>query len=127
MNTFYIEKENYRLYAKSIKHFDVNAAKPTLVFLHDSWGCTEMWYDFPETLLKISGINALVYDRRGYGKSSPFEIKQRTKFYLHEEAEELISVLDNCGIRNALIYGHSDGASIAKDRIALLKILEKQQ
>lgn len=119
MNTYYIEKESYKLYVKEIKPFTTNSSKPTLVFLHDSWGCVEMWGDFPETLAKLSGLNALVYDRRGYGQSSPFAIDQRTKYYLHDEASELIEVMNDCGIQNALIYGHSDGATIALIAAAL--------
>lgn len=119
MNTFFIEKESYKLYVKEIKPFAADSPKPTLVFLHDSWGCVEMWGDFPEALAKLSGLNALVYDRRGYGQSSPFAIDQRTKHYLHDEANELIKVMNECGIRNVVIYGHSDGATIALIAAAL--------
>ncbi len=72
-----------------------------------------MWEDFPESLVKLSGLNGLVYDRRGYRKSSPFSITQRSEFYLQDEAVELINVLDTCNIKNVIIYGHSDGATIA--------------
>lgn len=113
MNTFFIEKGGYKLFVKSIKYFSEDSLKPTLVFLHDSWGCVEMWGDFPEELAKLSGLNALLYDRRGYGQSSPFAITQRTEYYLHDEADELIQVLDACNIQNTVIYGHSDGATIA--------------
>lgn len=113
MESFYIQREGYHLFAKSITRFSENNDNPVLVFLHDSWGCVEMWGDFPDRLVKISGLNGLVYDRRGYGKSSPFAVTQRTEFYLHEEAHELIGVLDACRIQHAVIYGHSDGATIA--------------
>lgn len=113
MNTFFIEKDGYKLFAKSIKYFSEDSLKPTLVFLHDSWGCVEMWGDFPEELVKLSGLNALLYDRRGYGQSSTFAITQRTQYYLQDEADELIQVLNTCNIQNAVVYGHSDGATIA--------------
>ena len=119
MNKFFIERNNYRLFAKRIIKFPENNSKPTLVFLHDSWGCVEMWNNFPEELGKLSGLNVLAYDRRGYGQSSPLEINQRTEFYLHEEANELIQVLDACGIGKAILYGHSDGATIALIAAAL--------
>ena len=45
-----------------------------------------MWGDFPEALVEVSGLNALVFDRRGYGQSSAFAVAQRTEFYLHDEA-----------------------------------------
>lgn len=113
MESFNIQREGYHLFAKKITHFAENNDNPVLVFLHDSWGCIEMWGDFPDRLVALSGLNGLVYDRRGYGQSSPFAITQRTEFYLHEEAHELIGVLDACRIQQAVIYGHSDGATIA--------------
>jgi len=76
-------------------------------------GCVEMWNNFPQELAKISGLNVLVYDRRGYGQSSPFAVAQRTEYYLHDEAAELMHVLYACGINKAVVYGHSDGATIA--------------
>ena len=90
-----------------------NTELPVLVFLHDSWGCVEMWGDFPFKIQQISGLNTLVYDRQGHGKSSPFTIKERDTEYLHREAHELILLLDKLGIKNVIIYGHSDGATIA--------------
>ena len=119
MEEFYIQQIDHQVFAKYIHQFKEDDSKPTLVFLHDSWGCIEMWDDFPETLVEITGLNALVYDRRGYGKSSPFSITQRNEFYLHDEASELIKVLDACHIKNAIIYGHSDGATIALIAAAL--------
>jgi len=113
MESFYIKREGYQLFATRIMRFPEKSDKPTLVFLHDSWGCTGMWGDFPERLVELSGLNGLLYDRRGYGQSSPFAIVQRTGFYLHDEAHELLEVMDACNIQNAVIYGHSDGATIA--------------
>lgn len=104
---------DHKLYSERITAFKNDTNSPTLVFLHDSWGCTEMWGDFPEVLSAYSGLNALVYDRRGYGKSSPFGITKRTNYYLHDEADVLIKVLDHFGIREVVLYGHSDGATIA--------------
>jgi pimeloyl-ACP methyl ester carboxylesterase len=113
MESFYIQRKGYQLFAANIHRFPENKNKPVIVFLHDSWGCVEMWGDYPERLVAMSGLNAMVYDRRGYGQSSAFAITQRTEFYLHDEAHELIDVLDACGITDAVIYGHSDGATIA--------------
>ena len=113
MDLFFIQREGYNLFAKQINYFEHSENKPTLVFLHDSWGCVEMWGDFPERLVELSGLNGLLYDRRGYGHSTPFAITQRTEYYLHDEARELIEILDACNINKAVVYGHSDGATIA--------------
>ena len=90
-----------------------NRNEPVLIFLHDSWGCVEMWGDFPKKMVEITGMNAFLYDRRGYGKSSPFDSTQRNKYYLHDEADELIRIMDRMNIQKAVLYGHSDGATIA--------------
>lgn len=108
----FINFDGYSLFYKSITNKN-NPDAPILIFLHDSWGCTEMWEDFPERTADIFGLNALVYDRQGYGKSSPFPTEERTKFYLHKEADELIRIMDALGISKAVLYGHSDGATIA--------------
>jgi len=113
MNVFYLKREDYQLFVKRINYSSSDESRPTLVFLHDSWGCVEMWGDFPTILIEMSGLAGLAYDRRGYGKSSSFAIKKRTEFYLHDEAHELMVVLDACEIQHAVVYGHSDGATIA--------------
>jgi pimeloyl-ACP methyl ester carboxylesterase len=87
--------------------------RPTLVFLHDSLGCITVWRDFPDRLAAALGCDALVYDRRGYGASSPFAPEPRTPRYLEDEADVLARVLDACGVREAVLFGHSDGGSIA--------------
>lgn len=88
-------------------------ARPTLVFLHDSLGCISVWRDFPDVVSAALGCHALVYDRRGYGESSPFAPEPRRPSYLADEAAMLIRVLDATGVGDAVLFGHSDGGSIA--------------
>jgi len=91
--------------------------RPTLVFLHDSLGCISAWRDFPERLSAAVGCHALVYDRRGYGQSAPFPAAARQPDYLEAEAhalERLLATqLDGRTNRQAVLFGHSDGGSIA--------------
>lgn len=108
----YLKLNNYKLFFRFLKK-SKNPDSPVLIFLHDSWGCTEMWEDFPEKTAQLFGLNALIYDRRGYGKSSAFSAVKRTKTYLHEAADELMSVMNKLEIREAILYGHSDGGTIA--------------
>jgi pimeloyl-ACP methyl ester carboxylesterase len=112
METFYLQNGDFKTYIANIKSIN-DKTNTVLIFLHDSWGCVEMWGDFPYKMVKLSGLNALLYDRRGYGQSSCVEVMHRTEFYLHDEADELIKVMDLCNIQNAILYGHSDGATIA--------------
>lgn len=88
-------------------------ARPTLVFLHDSLGCITAWRDFPVQLAGPLGLHALVYDRRGYGGSSPFLPEPREPDYLEREADALAALLDAAGVAPAVLFGHSDGGSIA--------------
>ncbi len=87
--------------------------EPTLVFLHEGLGCIELWKGFPERLCGALGMRGLVYDRVGYGGSDPLT-GPRTPRYLHEQAEEVLpEVLDACGIERPILFGHSDGGTIA--------------
>lgn len=84
-----------------------------LVFLHDSLGSAATWRDFPQTLAQASGRHALIYDRFGYGHSDDF-VWARDTDYLNREADEVLpALLDAAGVERAVLFGHSDGASIA--------------
>ncbi|MEZ0483338.1 alpha/beta fold hydrolase [Fibrella aquatica] len=87
--------------------------QPTLIFLHDSLGCIALWRDFPTKLGQATNCNVLVYDRQGYGKSSPFADHERRLDYLEKEADVLNELIKQCGIKQAILFGHSDGGSIA--------------
>lgn len=103
-------------YTLRVRHLDSphrEAGSPTLVFLHDSLGAISVWRDFPDRLAHAAGCPAIVYDRRGYGRSSPFRAEPRTPGYLADEAAVLSQLLDRLGVERALLFGHSDGGSIA--------------
>ena len=85
---------------------------PTLVFLHEGLGSTSLWRDFPEKLAERTGCGALVYSRAGYGKSDPVPLPRPVRF-MHDEAAVLPRVLETAGVRESILVGHSDGASIA--------------
>ena len=86
---------------------------PTLVFLHDSLGCIALWRDFPAALGAATGCPTLSYDRQGYGQSSPFASTERPINYLEVEADLLLRLLEQCAVEQAILFGHSDGGSIA--------------
>ena len=84
-----------------------------LVMLHEGLGSVSMWRDFPEQLARATGCRTLVYSRHGYGGSSPLDAPRRVD-YMHEEARIwLPAILTRLGIRRPVLFGHSDGASIA--------------
>lgn len=95
------------------KHFKTNPERPTLVFLHDSLGCIPLWKDFPEKLGQLTDCNVIIYDRIGYGKSQPFSNPKRDNFYIEKEADILNQLLEKWNVKDAILFGHSDGGSIA--------------
>lgn len=90
-----------------------NPEHPTIVFLHDSLGSVELWRTFPKTLGELTQCNVFVYDRQGYGKSSPFTVNSRDNDYLEIEADRLHQLIEQCGLQRVILFGHSDGGSIA--------------
>jgi pimeloyl-ACP methyl ester carboxylesterase len=88
-------------------------AAPTIVMLHEGLGCVGMWGDFPDKLAAATGCGVFVYSRAGYGKSSPVTLPRQIS-YMHDEARKsLPRLLDVIGFQRGLLFGHSDGASIA--------------
>ncbi len=90
------------------------ASRTRLVFLHEGLGCVALWRDFPARLSAATGLGAFVYSRAGYGKSPRAELPRKVT-YMHEEAALLPELLRSQGISltDAILVGHSDGASIA--------------
>lgn len=87
--------------------------KPTLVFLHDSLGSVQLWRDLPAKLSEETQCNVLVYDRLGYGKSYPMPTHIRPVNYMELEADLLNDLLVELNINNSILFGHSDGGTIA--------------
>ncbi len=89
------------------------AGRPTLVFLHEGLGSVSLWRDFPRRVAAATGCPALAYSRRGYGRSDPVALPRPLSF-MHDEARVVLpALLAAAGIEDAILIGHSDGASIA--------------
>ena len=88
-------------------------AAPTIVMLHEGLGCVGLWGTFPEQLASTTGAGVFVYSRAGYGKSSPAKLPRPISFMDEEALEALPRVLDAIGFQRGVLFGHSDGASIA--------------
>jgi pimeloyl-ACP methyl ester carboxylesterase len=92
----------------------IEGSAPTLVFLHEGLGSIRQWRDFPASLAEATGCRALVYDRYGYGQSDILEEARRTERFMHDEALVFLPELrKSLAIEDAILVGHSDGASIA--------------
>lgn len=93
--------------------YEVDDHQATIVFLHDSLGCVQLWRDFPRKIAEQTQKNVLVYDRIGYGQSDPMDSPERTLQYMEIEADILMEMLDRLHIHQPILIGHSDGGSIA--------------
>lgn len=96
-----------------IEYHNRSEGGPVIVFLHDSLGSVQLWRDFPALLSEHTGCNVFAYDRSGYGKSGSMLTHERPVNYMELEAGFLNELLTAFNIRNAILFGHSDGGTIA--------------
>ncbi len=87
---------------------------PTVIFLHDSLGCIDMWKDIPNQLTEQIACNTLIYDRLGHGRSTAVEnMALRGHDYHEQEVDVLLELVEALEIKRPFIYGNSDGGTIA--------------
>ena len=98
------------------------ADKSTIVFLHEGLGCIKLWKEFPDLVAEETGLNVMIYERQGYGESSPLDLP-RPLDYLEIEAQEYLpQLLKQLKIKCPILIGHSDGATIALIYAALYPV-----
>ncbi|WP_288435052.1 alpha/beta hydrolase [uncultured Chryseobacterium sp.] len=105
-----IEVKGKNLYTE---HDNLFEDRPTIVFLHDSLGSVQLWRDFPARLSETAQCNILAYDRLGYGKSFPMLTHERPVHYMELEADLLNDLLTEMDLGKVILFGHSDGGTIA--------------
>jgi len=94
-------------------HLGAPPGRPTIVFLHEGLGSRALWRDFPQRVAAAAGMGAVVYSRYGNGQSDALDAKRGVR-YMHDEATEVLpALLRMLGIERPVLFGHSDGASIA--------------
>ena len=103
---------------------DAPAGAPVMVFLHEGLGSLAMWKDYPAQLCAAAHCRGLVYSRPGYGQSQAQHAQQPwgTDFMHIQAYEVLPALLTALGLAPPelaesaaplILFGHSDGASIA--------------
>ncbi len=97
---------------------DDGLERTTLVFLHEGLGCIEMWRDFPQKLCDATRCPGVVYDRTGYGRSSPWPSNPGTRYMDIEADLVLPRLIAALRIDDCVVVGHSDGGTIALDYAA---------
>ena len=112
-----VEKRfNISVAGRQLEALQLTGAKsnaPTIVFLHEGLGSISLWRDFPHAVVAATGCSALIYSRYGYGQSDML-CEARKPDYMHREALDVLpALLKKSKIENPILFGHSDGASIA--------------
>ena len=101
---------------------DIKSSLAPIVFLHEGLGSVAMWRSrgdyWPELVCQSTGRNGFVYSRRGYGQSSPIsDVRGANRLqpdYMHDEAWKVLpELLSALKIKQPVLLGHSDGATIA--------------
>lgn len=86
---------------------------PWLVYLHEGLGSAGLWRDFPDKVSEATGAGAFIYSRWGYGGSEARPRPWPGDFLEPEARDTLPALLTHAGISRPVIYGHSDGATVA--------------
>ena len=95
------------------ERIDGPRGRPTLILLHEGLGSIALWRDFPAKLAEATGCPVVVYSRYGYGRSDALA-GPRGVDYMHREALKTLAELRaELSLDDAILIGHSDGASIA--------------
>ena len=85
-------------------------AGPPLILLHGGWGYEI--YNFDRQVNAFSDrFRMIAPDRTGYGRSN--RLPELPSGFHNAAAEETFLTLDQLGIQQAILWGHSDGAVIA--------------
>ena len=86
-------------------HVVDDGAGPPVVLLHAGIADLRSW-DALAALLVSAGLRTIRYDARGYGGSTTDDVD-------YSNVDDLLAVLDACGITSALLVGNSRGGYVA--------------
>jgi pimeloyl-ACP methyl ester carboxylesterase len=97
--------------------------RAAVVMLHEGLGSVSMWRDLPARVAASTAHTVVAYSRIGYGKSDtlpdgndPLGARRnlRRPDFMHREAFDVLpALLASLGIERPVLFGHSDGGSIA--------------
>lgn len=88
-----------------------------IVFLHEGLGSASMWKDWPAQVCAAVNCRGLVFSRYAYGKSTPRPYDEKWSVdFMHDQARHALPALFqalNLQHERPVLFGHSDGGSIA--------------
>lgn len=92
--------------------YTVSGSGAPLVILHSGWGWSLSEYDAQVSCFE-SHYRVYRVDRRGYGRSTHVESLGAAQTFHQRNADEMLHWMDALGLSSAILWGHSDGATIA--------------
>ncbi|WP_033068306.1 alpha/beta fold hydrolase [Thalassospira australica] len=116
IENFYATVHDISLSCQRINPADVREDAPAIILLHEALGTIRMWRDFPAKLATATRHPVIVYERRGHGKSDPHaagDIPRAIDFHNTESDVYLNGLMNALGLTKPILFGHSDGATIA--------------
>jgi len=102
------KQKTYRVNSVDLNVAEAGAGNPALMFLHYWGGSSRTWAPTIESLSKTNRCIAL--DFRGWGESS----KDAEDYSLHTLAEDVIGLVEQIGLTEYAVVGHSMGAKVAQ-------------
>ncbi len=110
----WIRTERGTLFARKWTPPDARTANyPTLLLLHDSLGCVELWRDFPQRLASETRRSVVAYDRLGFGASEAHPGPLALSFIEDEANKAIPCLLDQMELEAVVPLGHSAGGAMA--------------
>ena len=109
--TDYLTAGGHRLEYKYLRAS--SSTRPVVVFLHEGLGSIALWREFPRQVFDSCDCSILLYSRYGYGHSQQLTEARKADFMHDEALITLPELLDKLEVHNPVLFGHSDGASIA--------------
>ena len=87
------------------------ADKPVMVFIHGWGGSARYWRSTAEAI--ADDFDCLLYDLRGFGRSSLSPNAPKIGYEMEDYAEDLALLLDALNLQKIYLNAHSMGASLA--------------
>ncbi|MGL5942384.1 MAG: alpha/beta fold hydrolase [Waterburya sp.] len=98
-------------YYEWIRHSETKSDKPVMVFVHGWGGSGRYWRSTAKAL--TNDFDCLLYDLRGFGRSTSLPGASSWGYEMHDYAEDLAILLDTLNLKQVYLNAHSMGASIA--------------
>lgn len=92
-------------------NYSTEFSNESVILLHHGLGSIEQWKNFPHLLYEKIKIPIILYNRVGYNKNSNETLPD--KFLYYEAFNILPEIIHSFQLKNYLLVGHSDGATIS--------------